>query len=221
MYRFYYDAGYYDAPVRGAFDTQASHVFEIADRQLLDELTIAEEAAIKSGTKEMYQWIKAHAVCYEIVYPKGLTWKEKMALVKQDLDRYFALPLGFGAQVESRTDSNTMALRVVDTNKVRAIRNSSTNTTNNTKAAEQHDRYSYEQHHLPLNHFISLLNDYYYQNKKLVFVDKTNLSQPISLKLSCDMTNIAQINAALDLYGLQLTKQTSTINVLVFKQVRR
>ena len=85
LYHFYFDAGYYPAPVRGAFTPKSKHVFEIRDSKLLNRITDPDEE--NKSSQAILDWARKNAVCYEIVYPPNLTWKEKMDLVRKDLER--------------------------------------------------------------------------------------------------------------------------------------
>ncbi|WP_158994163.1 TlpA disulfide reductase family protein [Mucilaginibacter sp. L196] len=213
LYKYYYAAGYYDSPVQGAFDSKLNYSYEIHDPKLLNRIDLMDEAHIKPGTIAMHNWLMENTVCYEINYPAGLKWKDKMALVGQDLDRYFAKPMGFEVHVEHRLDSNTMALR--------CLNSQSPLGTTGEKPEEHHDRYGYVQHNLPLNHLISLLNSYFFQDQKISFVDKTAITHPVDLDLICDMTNLQSINSSLLRYGLKLNKEPTKIDVLVFSDVKR
>jgi hypothetical protein len=170
-------------------------------------------ANIKPGTIAMHKWLMNNTVCYEIVYPKGITWKEKMQLVKQDLERYFATPMGFETHVEQRIDSNTSVLRIISKNKIMAA--------SVEKPEENHDRYHYVQHNLPVSHLISVLNSYFFQGQKISFIDKTGLNNPLDLDLTCDMTKLSSINEQLFKYGLQFSKEPSKIDVLVFADAKK
>ena len=204
LYRFFYDAGYYEAPVRGAFDSKSTHVFEVSD-SLTNRITNPRESL--QGTKQITEWARNNAVCYEIYYPKGLSWKEKMELVKNDLDRYFAKPMGFSVHVEKRIDSNINVLRRIDNKIVLS--------TTGGEAIEHHDRYSYNQHNYTFTELINILNDYFFQNKKVSFIDKSGYGR-VDIQLNCDMSNINSINEALNKYGLKFDVEPSKTNVLVF-----
>ncbi len=206
LYQLAYDMGYYDAPVRGAFNSKSSYVFEIKDKNLLNKIKII-DTTIKAGTPEMDEWGKNNAVCYEIVYPTGLSWKEKMTLVREDLDRYFAKPMGFKVSVEKRIDSSVTVLR----------RNKKLPLSTLGKTPEKHyDRYSYSQQNMPLSEFLGVLNSYFFQNKKNTMVNKTDLTGRVDLDLVCDMTKLNSINKALSNYGLVFTVEPTQIDVLVF-----
>jgi thiol-disulfide isomerase/thioredoxin len=208
LYRWYYEAFYYGVPVRGAFTPANNHVFEITDAKLMQRITI-KKGTIKAGTKEMADWIRDNAVSYEIVYPRNLTWKEKGNLVKEDIDRYFGTPMGFTTQVEKRVDTGISVLKRI---------NNTVITTTYKKPEEHYDRYSYLQRDLPLEHFINILNSYFFQSDNISFVDQSKIPGPVDLELNCDMTNLLSINAALKVYGLVLVKEPFAHDVLVFKQ---
>jgi thiol-disulfide isomerase/thioredoxin len=213
IYEFFYDAGYYNAPVQGAFDSELNHKFEIKDKRILNKIDLMDTTHIKPGTVAMQNWLMGNTVCYEIVYPKGISWKEKMILVKQDLDRYFAKPMGFDTHVEQRIDSNTSVLRVINNGKI--------NADSEEQSEEHHDRYHYLQHNLPVSHLINVLNSYFFQDEKISFIDKTGLDNHVDLDLTCDMTKLSSINEQLFKYGLKFIKEPSKIDVLVFTDARK
>lgn len=206
LYRFFYNAGYYEEPVRGAFDSDKNHLFQIKNSDILNKIT-NKNLPLNATEEDQINWGKKNGVCYEIVFPKGLTWKEKMADVKQDLDRYFAKPIGFETHVEKRQDT-TFVLRQINPN--------SKTLTEGGKSEEHHDRYYYSQHNMPLNQFIGLLRSYFFQGKKIIFNDKTGIEVPVDLELNCDMGSIESINKALSKYGLKFENEISFIDVLVF-----
>lgn len=207
LYRWYYDTGFYSTPVINAFDPPSNYQFEINDAKLMSEITVPK--SIKAGTKEMLEWAKKNAVCYEIIYPKGITWKEKMKLVKEDLDRYFAKQMGFETRVEKNTVANTAVLRVFNKDLIHI---------EGGKSEEAHDRYSYSQHNMPVSRLINILNGPYFHAQKITFIDKSNLLSNIDLSLNCDMTNLAAINEALKRYGLTFNIEPGQIDVLVFSK---
>ncbi len=211
LYRYYYNLAYYKEPLRGAFDAKGKYEFKISSLNLLNKITIPVSSNIRSGTIEMLNWGRENGICYEIIYPKGLNWKEKMALLKQDIDRYFANPIGFETQVEKRIDSNATVLRCVDTTKL---------VTAGGKAEETHDRFSYTQHNLPLSHFIGVLRSYYFQETKISLLDKTNYKKPVDIEISCDMVNIDSINKQLAKYGLKFNPELNEVDVLVFSDAK-
>jgi len=206
LYRWAYNAGYYDEPTQGAFNSEKNHVFVFRNQKLLDSIYLPK--SIKSGTKEMDQWEKNYSVSYEMVYPKGITWKAKMKLVREDLDRSFSKPMGFKVHVEKRIDSNSQVLKRVN--------NHMELSTTGGIAKESHDRYMYIQHNMPLSHFTGLLKGYFFQDSKISFIDECGINENVDLELSCDMNNLESINEALDKYGLKFIKKVKEIDVLVF-----
>jgi len=60
------------------------------------------------------------------------------------------------------------------------------------------------------------LNDYFFQNKKVSFIDKSGYGR-VDIQLNCDMSNINSINEALNKYGLKFDREVSQVDVLVFK----
>lgn len=202
LYRFAYDAGYYDHPIRGAFDSKSSHRFNLPD-SLLNKITDLNE---NQGYKEILNWSRKNAVCFEIRFPKGLSWKSKMEMLRADLDRYFAAPLGFTVHVEKQEDSIYVLKRI----------NSSINLTTSSGSRQFHDdRYSYHQSNSTLTQLTSLLNGHYFQNERASFRDGTGY-QTVDLDLNCDMANIASINTALEKYGLKFILTLSDVDVLIF-----
>lgn len=208
LYQIFYDISYYGRSVQGAFDPDSRHVLEIKDKTLLNRLTVTKEANLRSGSKEMDEWFKKNSVCFEIVYPKGLTRTERMDLVKQDLDRYFAKPLGFETHVEQRLDSNQRELRIVKSDSLLV--------TKGGLSEEHHDRYFYSQHNTSLDHFLGVLNGYFFQGSKISFANKTGVARPVDLELNCDLTKLDSINSALQKYGIYLSQGPAKIDVLVF-----
>ncbi len=209
LYRLVYDVAYYELPVHGAFDSKINHVFEIKNKELLNKLTITEGSPIKDGTLEEQTWAHNNAVCYEIFYPANLAWKEEKLLLYQDLDRYFGKPMGFNVHVEKRIDSNTVVLKIVGISKKMNLLN-----TNNSQNV--HDRYAYIQHDKSLDYLTSMLNGYYFQGKKIFFLNETGIKTPVDLTLKCDMYDLNSINNELVKYGLKFIKEPTKIDVLVF-----
>jgi thiol-disulfide isomerase/thioredoxin len=208
LYQIFYDISYYGRSVQGAFDPDSRHAFEFKDTTLLNKLTVTAAAHLRPGSKEMDEWFRKNSVCFEIVYPKGLTRKERMDLCKQDLDRNFATPMGFETHVEQRLDSNQRELRLIKSDSLLA--------TQGGVSEEHHDRYFYSQRNTSLDHFLGVLNGYFFQKSQISFVNKTGVTVPVDLELNCDLTKLDSINAALQKYGLSLSKEPATIDVLVF-----
>jgi thiol-disulfide isomerase/thioredoxin len=209
LFRWYYNAFYYNSPVQGAFDSNRNHVFDIKDTTVLNRIVLLDDKHIKAGSKAMDDWIEKNTVCYEIRYPTGLSWKQKGELVKQDLDRYFGSLLGFYTYVEQRIDTNVYVLtKNPDFHSLN---------TQNTSPEERHDRYSYFQNNMPISRLIGILNSYFFQDRQLAFVDDSKIISNVNLNLECDMTNINSINDALRKLGLQFIKSPEKIDVLIFK----
>jgi thiol-disulfide isomerase/thioredoxin len=210
LYRFYYDLGYYDKPVRGAFASSSRHVFEIEDPAVFDRVAFKKGMQERVTPKERVDWGKRNGVCYEIFYPRNLSWKEKMDLVKKDLDRYFADRIGFTTKVQKRIDSGSYVLRRSDG----AIKITSAGGT----PKEEHNRYSYIQRNLPITSFLGVVKGYFFQGRPVSLINKSTLTDNLDLDLNCDMSNLDSINKALERYGLAFIKESNEIDVLVFSE---
>jgi len=208
LYRMCYSLYYYSSPKPGAFDSETTHIFELNDT-LLNKVTVPDNSPINGNPAKTIEWGKKNGACYEIIFPKGISWKEKITLTKNDLDRYFAKPMGFNVSVEKRLDTNVTALIVIDPKKLGTI---------GGKSFEKHDRYSYMQQNESLSTFLRTMNSYFLQGAKTTILDRTGYNKPIDLQLNCDMTNLNQIDIELQKHGLRLKKQTAEIDVLVFKE---
>ena len=209
LFRWAYDVTYYPLPVHGAFDTRITHEFDFKNEKLYNQITLPDNSPFKSGTLEEEKWAHDNAVCFEMIYPKGLTWDEKRELVRIELDKYFAKPMGFSVRVVRRLDTTTMQLVRIDTLNTK-IRNSS------SKVEVIQDRYSYIQHGKSLDYLTALLNGHYFQGKSVYFINKTGINSPVDIELSCDLTNVSSINTALKAYGLEFQKKASQVDVLIF-----
>jgi thiol-disulfide isomerase/thioredoxin len=209
LYRMCFDLYFYKSPVPGAFDSETTHVFEMSD-SLLNIVTVPDNSPINGNSAKTLEWGKKYGVSYEIVFPKGIAWKEKIKLVKSDLDRYFANRLGIEVEVQKRIDSNTTALKLIDSGAKLF--------TTGEKALERHTRYTYVQRNLPLSTFIAIMNSYFLQGAKTTIVNKTDFKNKVDIELNCDMTNLKEVSNGLIKYGLQLVKEPTQIDVLVFKE---
>jgi hypothetical protein len=212
LYRKAYDLYYYSWPLPGAFDSQTTHAFEMSD-SLLNMITVPDNSPINGNSTKTLEWGKKNGVCYEIIFPKDISWHERISVIKSDLDRYFADRMGFSVAVEKRIDSNTTVLKIIgDEIKL---------TTSNEKSFEHHDRYSYRQRSAPLKTFITTLNSYFLQGAKTTVIDKTFYKNKVDIDLNCDMSDIKSLNIELKKYGLCLVKEPVPIDVLVFKELKK
>ncbi|SDF45760.1 Thiol-disulfide isomerase or thioredoxin [Mucilaginibacter pineti] len=207
LYRMSYDLYYYASAIPGAFDSQTTHVFEMPD-SLLNKITVPDNSPINGNSAKTIEWGKKYGASYEIVFPKGISWKEKIKQIKSDLDRYFAIPMGFEVVVEKRTDTNTTALKILNGSKLSTV---------GGRSFEKHDRYFYSQQNEPLATLIRTMNSYFLQGAKTTIVNKTNFEKKVDLQLNCDMTNLNEVNKELLKFGLSLIKEPTAIDVLVFK----
>jgi thiol-disulfide isomerase/thioredoxin len=206
LYRYYYELAYYETPKRGAFASSNRHIFEFTNPEVLNKLSLREGLSSSPTIEEIAKWGKANGVCYEIVYPQNMSWKEKMKLVKDDLDRYFAQRIGFSTHIEKRTDNTTYALK-------------SFKDASNSKASasfQRHNHFQYIQQAEPLIKFLNVLKSTYFQSKAINFTDENLPEGKFDLELNCDMTNLKSINKALYRYGFKFEQAITVNDVLVF-----
>ncbi|RZJ84644.1 MAG: TlpA family protein disulfide reductase [Chryseobacterium sp.] len=210
LYRYYYELATYETPVKGSFSAMSQKVYEMADSILMNKITYAKILTGRNmSEKEILDWTIENAVCYEIVFPAGLSWKQKMSLFKEDIDRYFANRLGFSTHLEKRMDTMTYVLKQIN-DKI-PLANSV------GQEAKINEVFHYEQKGLPLRSFMTELR-HFYQTKRIVLLDGTGYKGNINLNIFADMRNIEGVNEKLKLYNLQFFKEQKEVGVIVFNK---
>lgn len=206
LYRYVYELSYYDEPKYGAFSSDVNKSFEIENKEISSKVIMP---AMENVTgQEIIGWGKENAVCFEIVYDERLSWSERMKQVKDEVDRCFAKPMGFTTYVEPRLDSNVYVLK--------RIRDVEIENTIAKEPVRKYDRYSYLQKGIPISNFFNILRGYFFQSQKVTFLADINLEEVNELDLVCNMTDIEEINKALDKYGLKFENEPRMVDVLVF-----
>ncbi|UKB78574.1 TlpA family protein disulfide reductase [Chryseobacterium sp. MEBOG07] len=199
MYQFFF--GITSKPNTLAFWNKNRYVIEVKDSLKRNRLI-----NYTSGL-EYNNWLRANGYCYELIWKNVKGWDRKIELVRDDLDRLFAKPLGITAVLEKRkVPSSILAMKG----------NGSKLVTAGGESFEKHDAYSYSQRNLPLSRLVSQL-EYFWQKSGTNVVNETQYKKNVDIELNCKMSDIKAVNKELAKYGLAFIEGERSIDILVIK----
>jgi thiol-disulfide isomerase/thioredoxin len=199
MYQFFF--GITSKPNTMAFWNKNRYSIEVKDSLKRNRL-INESSGI-----EYNNWLKTNGYCYEMIWKNIKGWDRKVELVREDLDRLFAWPLGITAVLEKRkVPSSILVLSGDDTKLVTA----------GGQPFEKHDAFSYSQRNLPLSRLASQL-EYFWQKSGSNVINETQFKKNVDIELNCKMSDIKAVNKELAKYGLTFIEGERSIDILVVK----
>ncbi|NHA03279.1 TlpA family protein disulfide reductase [Mucilaginibacter sp. HC2] len=201
FYRLYWGMKYNKSPQ--LFWGKSRCAIEIKDSVLYDKI-----ASPLHGSP-FDNWLKTNGYTYELIWKSARKWKDKYALLAEDLDRYFGKPLKLSVGLEKRMVSSDVLIQTEQNGSL---------TTTGGAPFEKHDAYSYIQHNMPLSHFIALLEGYFWQNSERAVFDETKMNGKVDLNLNCYMADIDAVNKELEKYKLKFISADRMTDVLVFKE---
>ncbi|MBB6107814.1 Thiol-disulfide isomerase or thioredoxin [Mucilaginibacter lappiensis] len=201
FYRLYWGLKYNKSPL--LFWGKSRYAVEIKDSVLYNKITSPLHGSPFDA------WLVTNGYTYELIWKSARKWKDKYALLAEDLDRYFGKPFKLSVGLEKRMLSSDVLIETVQ--------NGSLKTTGGTPF-EKHNAYSYTQHNMPLSHFIALLEGYFWQNSERAVFDETKMNGNVDLILNCSMLDVNAVNKELEKYKLKFIAADRMTDVLVFKE---
>jgi len=199
FYQVYFGIAYYKYYTE-AFWNRSRFKVEIKDPVLRNKIISYENG------KKYINWLKDNGYCYELNWRNVKNWHDKYKLLGDDLDRYFARPLGFTAAIEKRLAPCDILI-VTDKTKLVTV---------GGQSFERHDAFSYYQQNLPISQLMNRLNNFW-QGSDRPLINETNFPGNIDIQLNCKMNNIQDVNNELAKFGLKLIKGDRMADVLVIK----
>jgi len=199
LYQIYFGISYYNYYTL-AFWNKSRYKIEVTDTTLRNKLVSYETG------KKYVDWLRDNGYCYELIWKNVKSWKGKYRLFGDDLDRYFAKPLGFQADIEKRL-APCEVLGISDRSKL---------VTTGGTPTQKHDAFSYTQHNLPISRLINTLEGFW-QGSDLPIINETNFNDNVDIELNCKMTDFTAVNKELDKFGLKFIVADRMADVLVIK----
>ncbi|MET4141666.1 TlpA disulfide reductase family protein [Pedobacter sp. UYP1] len=180
--------------------------YEIKDTAKLDKIRN------NSWGEEYRDFLIKNGKCYEFVWPKMFnhdSLQVKFQWIKADLDKYFGIPIGINVVLEKRLLDECLVLEKIGS--IKLLRNT------RSKTEESYDRYNYKLSNGNFSRFFNRLGGYYFQMSEMPIIDESGITGNVDLELKCDMTNLKEVNKALEKYGLKLKIKPAIADILVFK----
>lgn len=187
--------------------SKARNVFEFKDTKTIEQL----ESSTRNSL-EYKKFLASYGKCYETIWPKKLVvddYKKKFKIVKDDLDKYFGIPLGIETFIEKRMVEKCIVLE--KTNLGSPLK------TKGGLTSEKYDMFSYSIKNASFESFFNRLSGYYFQTSSLPLVDESGIKDFVDMDLNCKMNDISELNIELARYGLKLSIKPAVADVLVFK----
>jgi len=200
LYRLYFGLRYKKSPL--LFWSKSRNKIEVRDSLLADKINTS-----LTGQR-CTDWLKTNGYNYELIWKCEKSWKEKLNLLGDDLERYFSKPLKITVDLEKRA---TVSDVLVDQDQGAHLK------TIGGAPYEKHDKFSYIQRNEPLSAFISQLETHFWQTSDRAIFDETTFKGNVDLELNCDMTDEKAINIELAKYGLKFIDGERMTDVLIFK----
>ncbi|NII27497.1 redoxin family protein [Pseudoflavitalea sp. X16] len=167
---------------------------------------------INKGNEVVFrEWLKRYTFCYEIVTPASWGRNRKYEIMLNDLNNYFGLLFGIEGKLEKR---KVDVYSLVSTGNRSALVQSK-----NENASLEHNRYFFNMNLNKVSVFVQLLNSLYQPDR--ILIDNTEIEEPISLSLNCDLRDFDAVKAALNRYKLSFVKKQVEQQLIVIRQVGR
>lgn len=154
---------------------------------------------------EIKQWLKTHTFCYELKCA-NTSFEKRSSIMLRDLNNYFGTTFGISGDIET-VPAKILALVKTNSNTSFATKGISEKSIVNT--------YYLKIKNQPVS---ALLNFLSFQMDWLPpLKDETEYKSNIDIELSCDLTNLQDVNKALSAYGLQLEEKEEPREMIVIK----
>jgi thiol-disulfide isomerase/thioredoxin len=177
------------------------------NRVLLD---VNEPKELSSGirTSAYMDWIMkpCHGVCYELRVPVARA-SQFYPYFRQNLELLFPQ---YMAQVEKREVKCLALVCLPGTDKIKTRKPDS-------KSVEKFDRFGAELQNGRLKTLVSTVKVKFMPSAAVPLIDQTGYTGRVDLKFSADLTSIADMNRALEPYGLQWQEKLTEMDMLVIK----
>lgn len=165
----------------------------------------------KSGQRisaglETDAWLKLNGYCYESKVPPELS-KERFNIMLADLNRYFGPKLGIVGEIEKREGKYLALVRTGEKDLLRSSGGEPMHGSDKFFALKIKN----EKIFLLLDQLMLSLQD------SPPLIDETGYSEPVDIELNCKLSNINDLNKALELYGLELVEKEKMMDVAVIK----
>ena len=146
------------------------------------------------------QWVRKHTYCYELV---GTLNRETLfERMRNDLQLY----LPYRASIEQE-EMECLVLKRIEQKSLHATAG---------KPIVSHNAFHFKLKNASWQYLPQYLSVYYLQNQPPI-LDETGLGGPVDLELQCRMSSIADLNDALNQYGLRITRERRKLEVIVLR----
>jgi hypothetical protein len=160
---------------------------------------------ISSGLESL-SWIKLNGYCYESKVPPVMA-KERFNIMLQDLNRYFGAKLGIFGGIEKRNEKYLALIRTDDKDLLKS-----------KGVKTMHGKDKFFTLKIQNEKIQSLIDQLLLplQGSPPV-IDETGYTEPVDISLSCTLSNVDELNKALDKYGLKLVLKEKEMDVGVIR----
>ena len=157
-------------------------------------------------TKKLRKEVRPfNAYCYELVIDSSYSRNQKLEIMQQDLNRFFAQK-GLSGKIEKRKIRILSLIRTSGTDKLRS---------NQGKPADNYTNYSIKILNLPMSRFVSKFQAYFSQNGDIPIKDETGYKGNIDIEITCDLHNMDAVNKELEQFDLKFVEKTDELNMIV------
>jgi thiol-disulfide isomerase/thioredoxin len=166
------------------------------------KLNVADTSKLEYDLKDPNTWQRLNTYCYELVLP-FYAGEQMFRFLKEDLKRVF--PQYDAKVVKMKTRCAT--LKVVGNTDLLKVRDTSSK-------KSSFSGLGIVLRETPLNTLIKQLNSVYMQYSQYPVIDLTNISEPVNLNITANLSNLDSINESLIKYGLRFQLEEHEIDVL-------
>jgi thiol-disulfide isomerase/thioredoxin len=158
-----------------------------------------------TDTTETYEeWKSQYSFCYQLILPKTSRQALFTTMVR-DLERMFP---NISATIEKR-EKLCWVLSCTDKTKIPIATDG--------KFYAQNGIDGYTLRNAALKNFVTDMNMFTLQKSPFPLINESGVTEKLNLDITAKLNDLASVSAELEKYGLKITQEYRTINVLVFR----
>ncbi|PTX15051.1 thiol-disulfide isomerase/thioredoxin [Pontibacter mucosus] len=157
------------------------------------------------------RWMEENQYCYSLILPQEQPREVLNGIMREDLNRLFGQYLGIHGSLQRR---KVDCLVLVRTSRKDLL------ATKGTPRQRVSDDETFALQNSPFAHLLSRLQ-YEYMRQPLPIVDETGYTGNIDIRLPRPLSNLEQLRAALQAYGLDLRPARRKLDMLVISELKQ
>ena len=176
----------------------------LGDKMIIRVQDSSKVISLNKPGLEYLSWLKDNGYCYDLTVPIGMAG-EAFEMMREDLRRFFPQ---YSAKLEKQS---TRYLALVRTSEDDRLKSSG------TKSLSEFSPFGFTLTNFPVQRLVDQLNTVYMQNSPLHVYNETGYNTRVDMVVKANLSDVSDLNSALQSYGLKLEEKQKDIDLLVIE----